>query len=121
MWSVEAGREIAERYALRREIGRGGMAAVYVAQDRRLGREVAIKLLHPGLASDPAFIERFRREAQNAAALNHQNVVSVYDWGNEGGTYYLVMEHVAGSTLKDVILRRGRRPEREALEICLEI
>src|SRR5688500_8361520 len=103
MATVSASTIIAGRYLLRHTLGSGGMADVHLALDERLGREVAVKLLHPGLASDPAFVERFRREAQNAASLNHPNIVSVYDWGSDDGTYYLVMEHVPGSTLKDVI------------------
>ena len=112
---------IAGRYALVRPIGHGGMSSVYLANDERLGRQVAVKLLHPSLAGDPSFVERFRREAQSAAGLNHPSIAAVYDWGADAGDHYLVMEYVPGSTLKEVILRRGRRPEREALHVCREI
>ncbi|HET7769256.1 MAG TPA: protein kinase [Chloroflexota bacterium] len=121
MTALEAGRVIAERYRLIKPIGHGGMSSVYLARDERLGREVAVKVLHPSLATDQSFVERLRREAQSAAALSHPNIASVYDWGDGGGAHYLVMEYVPGSTLKDVILRRGRRPEREALQISREI
>src|ERR1700712_1457396 len=84
------------RYELHRRVGRGGMAEVYLAPDRPLARLVAIKILFPESATDPSFVARFRREAQAAANLNHPNIVGVYDWGAERGTYYIVMEHVDG-------------------------
>ncbi len=71
------------RYELHRRVGRGGMAEVYLARDRLLDRHVAIKILFPEFATDPSFVARFRREAQNAANLNHPNIVGVYDWGKE--------------------------------------
>ena len=69
------------RYELLRHIARGGMADVYLARDELLGREVALKVLFPEFANDPNFVERFRREAQAAANLNHPNIVGIYDWG----------------------------------------
>ena len=119
------GRMLGDRYELVSVIGRGGMAEVWEARDVRLGRRVAIKILRPDLARDPAFQARFRREAQSAASLNHPNIVAVYDTGEDvyvDGTEstivpYIVMEYVDGMTLRQ-ILTSGRRllPER-ALEI----
>src|SRR5688500_3315402 len=82
------------RYELHRRLGRGGMAEVYLARDQMLDRAVAVKVLFPALATDPGFVERFRREAQSAAGLNHPNIVGVYDWGEANGTYFIVMEYV---------------------------
>ncbi|SDS61544.1 Stk1 family PASTA domain-containing Ser/Thr kinase [Microlunatus soli] len=111
------------RYELGEPLGRGGMAEVRRAVDRRLGRQVAVKQLRPDLATDPTFQARFRREAQSAAGLNHPNIVAVYDTGEETDPHtgvqvpYIVMELVEGPTLRD-ILREGRKilPER-ALEL----
>src|ERR671921_1854731 len=111
------------RYELGRLLGRGGMAEVRLGTDVRLGRTVAVKRLRTDLATDPTFQARFRREAQAAAGLNHPNIVSVYDTGEElsaDGSHvqpYIVMEYVAGRTLREV-LNDGRKvlPER-ALEI----
>jgi serine/threonine-protein kinase len=104
-----------ERYELERRVGRGGMAEVFLARDRLLDRPVAIKILFPEFATDPSFVARFRREAQSAANLNHPNIVAVYDWGKERGTYYIVMEYVDGRTVSD-ILRADRTiaPDRAA-------
>lgn len=112
-----AGAVIADRYEVRSLLGRGGMAAVYLAHDGLLAREVALKMLNPALAADATFVERFRREAQAVAGLSHPNIVAVYDWGAHDGTYFMVMEYVAGTTLKEVVRRRGPRPEHEALAI----
>jgi len=119
------GRTLGDRYELISVIGRGGMAEVWEARDTRLGRRVAIKILRPDLARDPAFQARFRREAQSAASLNHPNIVAAYDTGEDiyiDGTEstvvpYIVMEFVDGMTLRQ-ILSSGRRllPER-SLEI----
>src|SRR5207302_8154356 len=87
------------RYELRRHIARGGMAEVYLAHDRLLDRPVALKVLFPELSVDRASVERFRREAQAAANLTHPNIVSVYDWGEEGSTYFIVMEYIDGRPL----------------------
>jgi serine/threonine-protein kinase len=84
------------------------MATVYHATDEVLGRQVAVKIMHPALAADAGFVERFRREAQNAARLNHPNVVTVHDWGREGDTTYMVMEYVHGQSLRDLLDRRAR-------------
>src|SRR6187549_498532 len=81
------GQVLGGRYEIHRKLARGGMAEVYLARDRSLDRPVAVKVLFPEYATDPAFVERFRREAQAAANLNHPNIVAVYDWGQEQGTY----------------------------------
>jgi len=96
-----------DRYQLVRRIARGGMAEVYLAQDTKLGRYVALKVLFPELSVDPNFVERFRREAQAAANLSHPNIVSIYDWGEENGTYFIVMEHVDGQPLSALIRSEG--------------
>jgi serine/threonine-protein kinase len=109
------------RYELHRRLGRGGMAEVYLARDQMLDRPVAVKVLFPALATDAGFVERFRREAQSAANLQHANIVSVFDWGEANGTYFIVMEYVEGHTLAE-ILRDDRRvhPDRAA-EIAADI
>jgi len=112
---------VAGRYQLLKLAGRGGMSTVYRARDTRLERDVAIKLLSPVLAEDSSFVERFKREAQAAAALNHRNIVAVHDWGAHEDTYFIAMEFVPGSTLKEVINRRGARPEHEAIHIASEV
>ena len=113
------------RYELGEIIGDGGMARVYLGHDGRLGRDVAIKLLRADLAHDPAFHNRFRREAQSAASLNHPAIVAVYDTGDDGGddgrTPYIVMEYVRGETLRDVLVHEGRLLPQRALEITADI
>ncbi len=115
------GRVFNQRYRLKEKLGSGGMAEVFLADDLLLGREVAVKVLHPQFASDPAFIQRFRNEAQAAANLNHPNIVNIYDWGNEGDQYYIVMEYVEGRDLKDVLRSEGRILPERAAEITAEI
>ncbi len=110
-----------DRYELEQRIGRGGMADVYLARDRLLDRPVAIKVLFPEFATDPNFVERFRREAQSAANLNHPNVVSVYDWGKQGNTYFMAMEYIAGRTLADILRSNGRLSAHQAAEIASEV
>ncbi|MFN2556097.1 MAG: PASTA domain-containing protein [Nitriliruptorales bacterium] len=108
------------RYRLLREIARGGMATVFQALDEVLERDVAMKLLHPHLAADPTFLDRFLREARAAAALSHPNAVSVYDWGeDEGGQAYLVMEFVDGPSLRDVLRSRKRLTPGEAAAVLV--
>src|SRR5205085_7702211 len=103
------------RYQLRRRIARGGMAEVFLAHDRMLDRPVALKVLFPELSTDRNFVERFRREAQAAANLAHPNIVSIYDWGEEDGTYFIVMEYIEGRTLGQIIRSEGPLlPERAA-------
>ena len=99
---------IDDRYTLGNPLGSGGMAEVYLAHDEVLGRDVALKILKDQYAENDEFVERFRREARSVAALNHPNIVSVYDRGSsEDGTYYIVMEYVPGGTLKEHVLREG--------------
>jgi eukaryotic-like serine/threonine-protein kinase len=105
------------RYVLLDELGRGGMATVHRAYDEVLERAVAIKILHPQLATDPTFLDRFRREARAAAALNHPNVVTVYDWGEAEGGAYLVLQLVEGTTLRTVLSTHGSLDTREAATI----
>src|SRR5881275_3113285 len=95
------------RYELVRHVARGGMAEVYLAHDLLLDRPVALKVLFPELSVDRSFVERFRREAQAAANLSHPNIVSVYDWGEEEGTYFIVMEYVDGRTLSTLLREEG--------------
>ena len=90
------------RYQVVRKLGAGGMANVYLAEDQELGRRVAIKILNDRHANDDQFVERFRREAKNAAALSHPNIVSIYDRGEAEGTYYIAMEFLDGRTLKEL-------------------
>ena len=92
-----------ERYRVKRHLANGGMASVWCAEDLELDRSVAIKVLAERYAEDEQFVERFRREAQSAAGLNHPNIVAIYDRGVSDGAYYIAMEYLDGPTLKDVI------------------
>ncbi len=109
------------RYRILRRLGRGGMADVYLAEDEELGRRVAIKILNERHAADEQFVERFRREATNAAGLSHPNIVSIYDRGEAEGTYYIAMEYLEGSTLKDIVGQRGPLPVGEAIGFTRDI
>jgi serine/threonine-protein kinase len=109
------------RYRVVRKLGGGGMADVYLCEDLTLGRHVAVKVLLQRYLGDPAFVERFRREAKAAAGLNQQNLVSIYDWGEVDGTYYIVMEYVEGETLKDLIRRRGRLSGNESVAVAMQL
>ncbi len=109
------------RYQMVRQVARGGMADVYLARDLLLDRPVALKVLFPEFSSDPSFVERFRREARAAANLNHPGIVSIYDWGNDGGTYFIVMEYVDGKTLREVIRAEGPLLAHRAAEIGADI
>ena len=109
------------RYRIQRKLGAGGMADVYLAEDQELGRRVAIKILNGRHANDDQFIERFRREAKNAAALNHPNIVSIYDRGEAEDTYYIAMEFLDGRTLKELIVGRGAAPINVAIEYARQI
>lgn len=110
-----------DRYEMQQRIGRGGMAEVYLARDILLDRLVAIKVLFPEYATDPLFVERFRREAQSAANLNHPNIVSVYDWGRSENTYFMAMEYVPGRTLAEALHDVGRISAMKAAEIGIEV
>jgi eukaryotic-like serine/threonine-protein kinase len=112
---------LGERYRLEASIGSGGMAQVFRGQDTTLDRQVAIKILAPQFARDPSFVERFRREAQAAARLNHPNIVNVYDTGVDGDTNYIVMEYVEGRTLAEYLARGGTLASRKAAEIAEKV
>jgi beta-lactam-binding protein with PASTA domain/predicted Ser/Thr protein kinase len=109
------------RYRVLRKLGSGGMADVYLAEDEELGRRVAIKILNERHASDDQFVERFRREAKNAAGLSHPNIVQIYDRGEAEGTYYIAMEYLEGRTLKEAATERGPLPVGEAIAYARQI
>ncbi|MDX6255719.1 MAG: eukaryotic-like serine/threonine-protein kinase [Frankiales bacterium] len=115
------GRVLDGRYRIQERIARGGMATVYRAVDLRLDRPVAVKVMHSSLAEDPDFVSRFTREAKAAARLSHPNVVAVFDQGSDSGIVFLVMEYVAGVTLRDVIKEHGRLSPRQALDVVAPI
>ena len=115
------GRVLGGRYELRSVIGHGGMAEVYVGADRVLDREVAVKVLGSQYARDGSFVTRFRREAQAAAALNHPNVVGVFDTGSDDGTHFIVMEYVRGKTLSQVIREDAPLLPERAVEIAAAV
>lgn len=112
---------IAERYELLELIGQGGMADVYLAKDIILNRTIAIKILRTSLAKDPIYVTRFQREASAAAALSHKNIVEIYDVGEDDDKYYIVMEYVPGTTLKELILKRGALHYVEAIDIMKQV
>ena len=112
---------IAGRYELKTLIGQGGMADVYLARDTILDRDVAVKLLRSHLAQDEVYIQRFAREANAAATLSHRNIVEIYDVGEDEGKYYIVMEYVPGTTLKDLIHKRGALHIEEAIDIMTQL
>ncbi|MGH3977668.1 MAG: Stk1 family PASTA domain-containing Ser/Thr kinase [Pseudonocardiaceae bacterium] len=118
-------RLLSERYELGETLGYGGMAEVHHGTDVRLGRDVAVKVLRADLARDPQFQLRFRREAQNAAALNHPAIVAVYDTGETSTEYgplpYIVMEYVDGLTLRDIVKTEGPMSERRAMETMADV
>ena len=109
------------RYDLTAHLARGGMADVFEATDRMLDRRVAVKILHQRFAETDTFVARFRKEALAAANLSHPNIVSIYDWGHEDGTYFIVMELVKGRSLRDVLRAEGRLLPRRAAEIAAEV
>src|SRR5918997_5389161 len=110
------------RYELRGQVGSGGMADVFLAHDEVLDRDVALKMLKDKYTENDEFVERFKREAQSAAALSHPNIVPIFDRGaSEDGTYYIAMEYLSGGTLKDRILSKGALPARTAAAVALQI
>ncbi len=118
-------RLLSNRYELGETLGYGGMSEVHHGHDVRLGREVAIKILRADLARDPQFQERFRREAQNAAALNHPAIVAVYDTGEANTEFgplpYIVMEYVEGRTLRDIVKTEGPMSQKRAMEVMADV
>jgi eukaryotic-like serine/threonine-protein kinase len=121
--SIETQILIGGRYSLRDPLGSGGMAEVFLAYEEALERDVALKILKEQYADDEGFIERFRREAQSAASLNHPNIVHIYDWGGteNGEASYIAMEYAPGGTLEDRILEDGALPPQKAGEIASQI
>ena len=116
------GRILGNRYEILEKIGAGGMAKVYKAKCHLLNRIVAIKILRPEFAADEDFVKKFRRESQAAASLSHPNIVSIYDVGQEGDIYYIVMEYVKGRTLKKLISENGGPLEvGRAIEIARQV
>ncbi|MBQ7265440.1 MAG: Stk1 family PASTA domain-containing Ser/Thr kinase [Firmicutes bacterium] len=118
---LEKGSVINKRYRIIEKIGEGGMAIVYKAMDEKLEREVTFKVLREDFIGDEEFIKRFVREARAAAKLSNANIVNAYDVGNEGNTYYIVMEYIDGFTLKDLIRSKAPFGVREAAEIGIQI
>lgn len=118
---MSAERTFGGRYAVMEKVGSGGMAEVFRARDDLLGREVAIKVLHEKFAGDHSFVERFRREAQAAANLNHPNIVSLYDYGADDDTYFIVMEFIDGRSLADIISSEGALLPERAAEIASDV
>jgi eukaryotic-like serine/threonine-protein kinase len=121
MEPTSAARILSGRYELSHLVARGGMAEVYRAHDRMLDRPVALKVLFPELSVDRSFVERFRREAQAAANLSHQNIVPVFDWGEDGGTYFIVMEFVDGRPLSSILRTAGPLHPDRAVEIAADV
>jgi serine/threonine-protein kinase len=109
------------RYRVENELGRGGMAKVYRGQDTVLGRTVAIKILAPQYAEDQGFVQRFRREAQAAARISNQTIVSVFDTGSDDGVHFIVMEYVEGRTLADYLTGGGRIMPDRAIDIAIDV
>lgn len=114
-----------DRYRLLERIGVGGMSVVYRAQDLSLGRIVAVKALHENLTDDPGFLRRFQREAHAAANLSHPNIVTIHDIGQDGNTYYMVMEYVDGRTFKQLVRLQNQQgypmPVSRALDLVIQV
>ena len=115
------GDKINDRYEIIKLIGEGGMANVYLAYDTILERNVAVKVLRGDLADDDKFVRRFQREALSASSLNHQNIVEMYDVGEDNGNFYIVMEYIDGKTLKQLIKKRGHLTTSEAVDIMIQL
>src|SRR6266446_1476990 len=112
---------LGERYKLQDPIGRGGMATIYRGQDLRMDRVVAIKVLREVYSSDPKFVTRFQREARAASALQHPNIVQVFDYGQSGESYYIVMEFVEGADLRRYLKKHGVLDNERAIEIAHDV
>ncbi len=121
MPELATGTLIDGRYKVISRLGAGGMADVFLAEDQQLGRKVALKLLYRRFAEDPGFVERFRREAQAAAGLQHPNVVSVYDRGEYDDTYYIAMEYLPGRSLKQLVRQDAPIDQLRAIDITIQI
>ena len=118
---IVKGQKISDRYQIIKSIGEGGMANVYLAYDTILDRNVAVKILRGDLASDEKFVRRFQREALAASSLYNQNIVEVYDVGEDNGMYYIVMEYIDGKHLKTLLKKRGKLTVSEAIDIMMQI
>ena len=118
---LSKGQKINDRYEIIKTIGEGGMANVYLANDTILDRKVAIKVLRGDLSNDEKFIRRFKREALSVSNLSHQNIVEVYDVGEEDGNYYIVMEYIEGKTLKQLLQKRGALTLNEVIDIMTQL
>ncbi|MCQ2752146.1 MAG: protein kinase, partial [Coriobacteriales bacterium] len=112
---------IANRYQITEQVGMGGMAQVFRANDTTLGRTVAIKVMLPQYAKDPTFAARFKQEAAAAANLSSPYIVNIYDWGRDADSYYIVMEYVRGTDLKSAIKQRGPLHSRRVAEITAQV
>lgn len=119
--AIERGTTFGGRYVVQSQVGTGGMATVYRGMDQRLDRLVAIKVMLSRYASDPSFAARFKQEAQAAAALQSPYIVSVYDWGKEGDTYYIIMEYLRGTDLKTGIRSHGALAPRKVAQIGAQV
>src|SRR5262245_65404756 len=119
MAEPENGTVVDERYRLDRKIGSGGMAEVWLAEDTELDRKVAVKILHDNFAQDSEFVQRFQREAQSAAGLQHPNVVGIFDRGSFGDSYFIAMEYVEGPSLKDLV--KGAMSPKDAIDFTRQI
>lgn len=118
---IVKGQKINSRYEILKPIGEGGMANVYLANDTILDRYVAVKVLRGDLATDEKFVRRFQREALSASSLSHPNIVEIYDVGEDGGDYYIVMEYIDGKNLKQLLKKRGKLTCAEVVDIMLQI
>ncbi len=112
---------LGDRYEMQEPIGRGGMATIYRAVDLRMGRVVAAKILREVYSTDPKFVTRFQREARAASALQHPNIVQVYDYGQSGENYYIVMEYVEGSDLRRYLKKNGLLPNDRVVQIAHDV
>ena len=118
------GRLINGRYRLIAPLGEGGMATLWRAVDEQLDREVAVKLLRPQYSTDPGFARRFKQEARSAGSLAHPNIVSVYDYGQDGedaATQFIVMQLVEGEDLSSLLRARGRLPVEDAVRVAIGV
>src|SRR5215475_9674342 len=118
---MEPNEVIGDRYELGEPIGRGGMATIFRATDLRMGRLVAVKVLREVYSSDPKFVTRFQREARAASALQHPNIVQVFDYGQSGESYYIVMEYVEGADLRRYLKRQGVLTNERAVAIAHDV